>query len=86
MVVQGRVQGVGFRYWTQREAEQLGLRGWVRNCDDGSVQAVFEGESSVLKQMVDLIKSGPSLARVDSCVTEYSAYADEFSDFCIRRS
>ncbi|TMG57453.1 MAG: acylphosphatase, partial [Chloroflexi bacterium] len=50
-VVRGDVQGVGFRYYVQRKARQLGLPGWVRNNDDGSVELVAEGERDALEQL-----------------------------------
>ena len=64
--VEGRVQGVGFRWWTEREAQRRGLSGWVRNRRDGSVEAVFSGDDAVVDDMLDACRSGPSLARVDT--------------------
>jgi acylphosphatase len=55
----GRVQGVGFRVWLARRAEQRGLDGWVRNLPDGSVEAVLAGERSAVAGMVDLVRAGP---------------------------
>ncbi len=63
--VTGRVQGVGFRAWTQREAMRLGLAGWVANHEAGHVDAVFFGAGDHLAQMVILCRTGPSAARVD---------------------
>ena len=51
--IQGRVQGVGFRYATHRQATRLGLSGWVRNAADGSVEAEFEGDKAVLKELLE---------------------------------
>jgi acylphosphatase len=64
--VSGRVQGVSFRVWTERQANQLGLSGWVRNCEDGSVEAVFSGPSAAVDAMLDACRRGPRLAHVDS--------------------
>ena len=50
--ITGRVQGVGFRYWVEREATDRGLDGWVRNRRDGSVEAVFQGEDASVQSMV----------------------------------
>jgi len=61
----GRVQGVFFRDSVQREAESAGLAGWVRNCGDGSVEAVFEGDDAAVARMVDFVQSGPGRADVD---------------------
>jgi acylphosphatase len=63
--VTGRVQGVFFRAWTQQQARELGVNGWVRNCDDGSVEAQVEGEDSVVSQLIERMRSGPPGARVD---------------------
>ncbi|MDD5502963.1 MAG: acylphosphatase [Candidatus Thermoplasmatota archaeon] len=61
----GRVQGVFFRQGTAGEASRLGLGGWVRNCDDGSVEALFEGESDAVEQMVAWCSHGPPSAEVE---------------------
>lgn len=66
VVVTGRVQGVGYRDWTQAVARQLGLDGWVRNRRDDTVEAVFAGEAATVDRMVAACRRGPSLARVAS--------------------
>ena len=68
--VTGRVQGVFFRAWTRDEAKALGLTGWVRNEDDGSVEAHLEGSEAAVAKMIDLIGQGPSHARVDNVDVE----------------
>jgi acylphosphatase len=65
-IVHGRVQGVGFRDWVQREATARGLDGWVRNRADGTVEAVFAGPGPDVESMVDACRRGPSQARVTS--------------------
>ena len=65
LTVHGRVQGVFYRDWTVRTARQLGLAGWVRNCPDGTVAAHVEGEESAVRQMVELMRSGPPDAAVE---------------------
>ena len=81
--ITGRVQGVGFRAWTQRTAQDLGLAGWVRNRSDGSVETLIEGESDVVGRMRKALASGPPSARVDKCsVTEVEP--TETVDFRIR--
>jgi len=60
----GRVQGVWFRAWTQQEASALGLDGWVRNCRDGTVEAVFRGPVDAVDAMLELCGQGPPDARV----------------------
>ena len=62
--ITGRVQGVGFRYWTEATATGLGLAGWVRNRRDGAVEAVFQGEPKAVEAMVEACRAGPRFARV----------------------
>ncbi len=80
-VIKGRVQGVCFRMYTCEEAGRLGLTGWVRNCRDGSVELVAEGEESFLKELAEWCGHGPSYAGVTSVRSEYSGATGEFSDF-----
>ncbi len=62
--VHGRVQGVGFRWWAQRVAYSLGLRGSVRNCADGTVEVVLAGPATAVQQMKDRLEDGPPAAHV----------------------
>jgi acylphosphatase len=64
VVVSGRVQGVFFRDSTRDEAMAAGVAGWVRNCEDGKVEAVFEGDEAALERMVEFCRSGPGRADV----------------------
>ena len=64
--IAGRVQGVGFRYWTERVAGELGLSGWVRNRRDGTVEAVFSGAPDDVAQMIERCRGGPPAAQVAS--------------------
>ena len=59
VVIRGRVQGVWYRGWTADRAEELGLSGWVRNRRDGSVEALFAGEETVVRQMIEDCRGGP---------------------------
>ena len=69
--VHGMVQGVGFRYSTQMQAQQLGLTGYAHNLDDGSVEVLACGESEQLEQLLSWLKAGgPRSARVDRVLTE----------------
>jgi acylphosphatase len=68
--VSGRVQGVSFRDATRSQAEQLGLSGWVRNTQDGQVEAVFEGDPDTVQQIIEWCKSGPSSADVEDVSVE----------------
>ena len=63
VIIRGRVQGVGFRYWTRRTATARGLLGWVRNRRDGSVEAVFAGDENAVADMIALCRRGPDTAR-----------------------
>lgn len=65
-VVRGRVQGVGFRWWTRREAERKGVAGTVRNLSDGGVEVMVVGGCDAVARFKDAVGSGPRLARVDS--------------------
>lgn len=65
VAVKGHVQGVFFRETTRRRALAAGVAGWVRNCDDGSVEAVFEGERDAVESLIAFVREGPRGARVD---------------------
>ena len=62
--ITGRVQGVGYRLWAMRAAARLGLRGWVRNRLDGSVEALVTGDAEAVAAMIDACREGPRGARV----------------------
>jgi acylphosphatase len=66
IVVRGRVQGVGYRAWTEDTAILNGLDGWVRNRRDGSVEAVFAGSAAAVDAMIEACRQGPPSARVDT--------------------
>lgn len=68
--ITGRVQGVGFRWWTRGRAQSLRLRGWVRNDPTGSVSAVFQGEKAAVEQMITECWSGPGAAAVSHVGTD----------------
>lgn len=81
--ISGRVQGVNFRWYTQRKAHQLRLTGWVRNLWDGRVEAVFEGDESAVRQAVAWCRTGERPARVDHVDVTYEPPTGEFNDFRI---
>jgi acylphosphatase len=80
-IVHGDVQGVGFRYFVQRKGQQLGLRGWVRNNDDGTVELVAEGSRQALDQLRRALEEGPRLARVDRVETRWSNATGDLNAF-----
>ena len=80
-IVHGDVQGVGFRYFVQRKGQQLGLQGWVRNNDDGTVELVAEGGRGELEQLKRALEEGPRLARVDRVETRWSEAAGGLDRF-----
>ena len=79
VVIRGRVQGVGFRAWTQHQAQLHDLEGWVRNLGDGSVEAMLTGPMDRLELMLKALRQGPHGARVDA-VEEYPATEAEFGE------
>lgn len=66
LVVHGRVQGVGYRAFVEREAKSRSLHGWVRNCRDGTVEALLAGDAPVVEDMIAACRRGPGSARVDA--------------------
>ena len=82
--VRGRVQGVFFRAYVQRRAEELGLVGWVRNMPEGdSVEVYAEGDRSHLERLVGFLRTGPPSARVEKVDTEWSEATGKFHRFSI---
>ncbi|MFC7473939.1 acylphosphatase [Dankookia sp. GCM10030260] len=71
LLIEGRVQGVGYRDWMAREAGRLGLSGWVRNRVDGKVEAVIAGPEPAVEALLTLARRGPILARVDSVLESF---------------
>ena len=83
VIIEGRVQGVGFRYWVAREAERLGVDGWVRNRREGTVEALISGDSETIRQMISRCHQGPPVSHVTR-LTETDAEAPEPPGFEIR--
>ena len=83
VIIEGRVQGVFFRHHTQEMAYKLGVKGWVRNRREGSVEALFEGDKIEIDQIIQWCHRGPSEARVTNVLTTWENYTGEFEDFSI---
>ena len=81
LLIQGRVQGVWFRASMRREAERLGVTGWVRNTADGAVEAVVQGPAEAVDALVEWARSGPPMARVDGITIEASEPHDPLSGY-----
>ncbi len=84
IVVKGRVQGVGFRYFTERVALKLGITGWVRNTHDGNVEIEAYGNRTQIEEFIQRVKVGPSMAYVVDTQIEYEEVASSpYKDFFI---
>ena len=83
-LISGRVQGVGFRNFTQMKAQRLGIEGWVRNEPDGSVRLVAEGAREELDQLVEAVQEGPRMAQVEDIDVNWAEAEDEFKGFRVR--
>lgn len=84
IIVSGRVQGVYFRQETAKQAGKFGVSGWVRNLNDGRVEAVFEGEKDTVERIVNWIKKGPFFAKVSNLKVDWQEYSGEFNNFEIK--
>ena len=83
-VAHGRVQGVGFRYHVRRQAQALGVSGWVANQPDGTVRCVAEGDREALERLLAEVRRGPPGARVERVVTGWHAPTGDFDGFRVR--
>ena len=81
--VSGMVQGVGFRYFTYREASQLDLGGYVKNLPDGRVEIYAEGSEDKLKNLLDVLKSGPRMSNVKDLDIQWEPYQGKYKSFNI---
>lgn len=84
VVVHGRVQGVAFRYSVRQRAGSTGVAGWVRNCPDGTVEAVFEGSDEAVERMVDWCRSGPRGAVVERAEVSEEEDSESLDGFEVR--
>ena len=84
--INGRVQGVGFRFFVRENASRLDLRGWVRNRKDRSVEVTAEGETSDLEQLLRALEQGPRGAQVDEVTYQWETATGEYNSFKIKLS
>ncbi len=82
--ISGRVQGVSFRYFTYHEALRGGLRGWIRNLQDGRVEAVFEGDKESVQKVLEWSENGPPGAHVEGVEVEWEEPSDSLTGFNVR--
>jgi acylphosphatase len=85
-VVKGRVQGVGFRWFVEREARLLGVGGWVRNRDDGAVEVLASGTQRQLGSLYDRLREGPRAARIDGVQVDDAAPFGGYQTFQIEET
>ncbi len=79
--IYGRVQGVGYRAWTAHKAKKLGLTGWVRNLNDGTVECEAQGAQEAIETLVAACHAGPPIARVTQVNSEEITSAETYSGF-----
>ena len=84
-VVNGKVQGVGFRAFTEYHATQKGLDGWVRNRQDGNVEVEAEGPRPALEAFLKVLEQGPQLSRVTQIIVDWKDSNRQTQGFTIRR-
>lgn len=82
--ISGDIQGVFFRDSTRQKANELDLNGWVKNMPDGRVEALFEGTSNAVREMLDWCKEGPTQATVEDVDAEYEQPDEDLSGFEVR--
>ena len=84
VIVSGRVQGVFFRDYTLRHAEELGVKGWVRNLPDGSVEAMVKGDNQDVNNMIEWFHTGSPLSTVTTVIADEILPTEKLSRFEIR--
>ena len=82
-IIEGHVQGVGFRYFVSEQAQRIGLTGWVRNVFDGQVEIVAEGERADLETLLKYLQHGPSGAYVSDVTEEWTPASGKYGRFSI---
>lgn len=82
--IHGKVQGVGYRFFATRVARRLGLKGWIRNNRDGSVETMVEGESATIDEWIEELREGPRYAEVTKVEQESKDYSGRLGDFDVK--
>jgi acylphosphatase len=83
LLIRGRVQGVGYRFFVQDVARALGLAGWVRNLPDGNVEAFAEGSRPAIEMFIEKLEQGPSMAHVESIAVDWQSPQNHGAAFSI---
>ncbi len=83
LIVKGRVQGVSYRYFAQKNARQLGVKGYVRNLENGDVEVVAQADEALFLKFLQILQKGPLLARVDRIESSELGAEFHFNDFTI---
>ena len=81
MKITGKVQGVGFRYFVLRQAQELGITGWVSNKSNGHVEAMAQGDKEDLDQFIAKVKQGPAFSRVDDLILNWEDGQENYTSF-----
>jgi acylphosphatase len=81
VVICGRVQGVGFRWWVQKQAQSLKLSGWIKNLDDGRVEVLAQGNKGNLDILLKSLKNGPRFSKVNKIDISWEKEKNEFEGF-----
>jgi acylphosphatase len=82
--IHGKVQGVGYRFYATRVARRLGLKGWIQNLRDGSVEALVEGEPQAIDEWIDDVREGPRYAEVTKIDQEVRENPGKLGDFDVK--
>jgi len=82
--ISGRVQGVGFRYFVNKKANELEIKGWVKNTRDGGVLVLAQGNKTNLETFIDYLRIGPSMSRVNQISKVEMKIVNEFSEFVVK--
>lgn len=83
LVISGKVQRVGFRWWIKRQADRRGITGWVRNNEDGSVEAYLQGNKEKVEELTNQCRLGPPSSQVESVEIEFKKGTEDYRDFRI---